>query len=76
MAAVEDLQPPLDRCQPVVGAANQDLVPVIHLDSASMVLLAHAAFPPKTMAEALAQIRANPGAVSCGGVQNTVSRMV
>jgi tripartite-type tricarboxylate transporter receptor subunit TctC len=44
----------------------RDLAPVIHLDVASMVLIAHPAFPPATTAELLAFIKANPGKVSCG----------
>ncbi len=43
----------------------RELAPVIHLDVASMVLLASTGFPPKTVAEVIAQIRAKPGAVSC-----------
>ncbi len=43
----------------------RELTPVIHLDVASMVLLASTGFPPKTVAEVIAQIRAKPGAVSC-----------
>ena len=31
-----------------------------------MVLIAHPAFPPKTTADVLAFIKANPGKVSCG----------
>jgi len=44
----------------------RDLAPVVHLDIASMVLIAHPAFPPATMADVLAFIKANPGKVSCG----------
>src|SRR6185369_14207469 len=44
----------------------RDLAPVIHLDIASMVLIAHPAFAPKTTADVLAFIKANPGKVSCG----------
>jgi tripartite-type tricarboxylate transporter receptor subunit TctC len=44
----------------------RDLAPVIHLDIASMVLVAHPAFPPATTADVLAFIKANPGKVSCG----------
>jgi tripartite-type tricarboxylate transporter receptor subunit TctC len=44
----------------------RDLAPVIHLDTASMVLLAHPSFAPTTTAEVLAFVKANPGKVSCG----------
>ena len=44
----------------------RDLAPVIHLDIASMVLLAHPSFAPSNLAEVLAQIKANPGKVTCG----------
>jgi tripartite-type tricarboxylate transporter receptor subunit TctC len=44
----------------------RDLAPVIHLDNASMVLIAHPSFPPQTTAEVLAFIKANPGKVNCG----------
>jgi len=44
----------------------RDLAPVIHLDFASMVLIAHPAFPPATTSDVLAYIKANPGKVSCG----------
>ncbi len=43
----------------------RELAPVIHLDSASMVLLTHPSFPAKTVAEVIAQARAKPGSVSC-----------
>ncbi len=43
----------------------KDLVPVIHLDSASMVLLAHPAFAAGSVAEVIALARAKPGSVSC-----------
>ena len=43
----------------------KDLAPVIHLDSAWMVLLSTPAFPASTVAEVIAQVRARPGAVSC-----------
>ena len=43
----------------------KELAPVIHLDSAWMVLLANPAFPAGTVAEVIAQARARPGAVSC-----------
>src|SRR5262245_30182360 len=44
----------------------RDLAPLIHLDNASMVLVAHPSFPPKSTAEVLDYIRANPGKVNCG----------
>lgn len=44
----------------------KELVPVIYLDSASLVLVASNAFGVKTPAEVIERIRANPGAVSCG----------
>jgi tripartite-type tricarboxylate transporter receptor subunit TctC len=44
----------------------RDLAPVIHLDNASMVLIAHPGFPPRTTAEVIAFIKANPGKVNCG----------
>jgi tripartite-type tricarboxylate transporter receptor subunit TctC len=44
----------------------RDLAPVIHLDIASMVLIAHPAFPPTSTAEVLSYIKANPGKVTCG----------
>lgn len=44
----------------------QQLAPVIYLASNTLWLLASNAFPPKTVTEVLAQIRANPGTVSCG----------
>jgi tripartite-type tricarboxylate transporter receptor subunit TctC len=43
----------------------KELAPVIHLDSAWMVLLSNPAFPARTVAEVIAQARARPGAVSC-----------
>jgi len=43
----------------------KELAPVIHLDSAWMVLLVNPAFPAGTVAEVVAQARARPGAVSC-----------
>ena len=43
----------------------KELAPVIHLDSAWMVLLSNPAFPASTVAEVIAQARAKPGAVSC-----------
>jgi tripartite-type tricarboxylate transporter receptor subunit TctC len=44
----------------------RDLAPVIHLDTASMVLIAHPSFPAKSTAEVISHIKANPGKVSCG----------
>lgn len=44
----------------------RDLAPVIHLDNASMVLLAHPSFAATNVADVLAQIKANPGRVTCG----------
>jgi tripartite-type tricarboxylate transporter receptor subunit TctC len=44
----------------------RDLAPVIHLDIASMVLIAHPGFPPASTAEVLTYIKANPGKVTCG----------
>lgn len=44
----------------------RDLAPLIHLDNASMVLIAHPAFPPATLAEVLSYIKANPGKATCG----------
>ena len=44
----------------------RDLAPVIHLDNASMVLIAHPGFPAKSVADVIAQIRAQPGKVTCG----------
>ena len=44
----------------------RDLAPVIHLDNASMVLIAHPAFAPATLAEVLGEIKAHPGRVTCG----------
>jgi tripartite-type tricarboxylate transporter receptor subunit TctC len=44
----------------------RDLAPVIHLDTASMVLVARTGFPPKTTSDVLAYIRANPGKTTCG----------
>src|SRR5215467_6493335 len=43
----------------------KELAPVIHLDSAWMVLLSSPAFPASTVADVIAQVRARPGAVSC-----------
>jgi tripartite-type tricarboxylate transporter receptor subunit TctC len=44
----------------------RDLAPVIHLDNASMVLIAHPGFAPATFAEVLGEIKAHPGRVTCG----------
>jgi tripartite-type tricarboxylate transporter receptor subunit TctC len=44
----------------------RDLAPVIHLDNASMVLIAHPGFAPTTLAEVLSEIKAHPGHVTCG----------
>jgi len=44
----------------------RDLAPVIHLDTASMLLVARPGFPPSNTAEVLAYIRANPGKATCG----------
>jgi tripartite-type tricarboxylate transporter receptor subunit TctC len=44
----------------------RELAPVIHLDNASLVLVANPAFPPANLADLLAYIRANPGKVTCG----------
>jgi len=44
----------------------RDLAPVIHLDNASMVLIAHPSFTATTVPEVIAQIKANPGKVTCG----------
>jgi len=44
----------------------RDLAPVIHLDNASMVLIAHPSYAPGTVSEVLADIKARPGQVSCG----------
>jgi tripartite-type tricarboxylate transporter receptor subunit TctC len=44
----------------------RELAPVIHLDNASMVLIAHPGFAPKTLAEVLGEIKAHPGRVTCG----------
>jgi tripartite-type tricarboxylate transporter receptor subunit TctC len=43
----------------------KEFAPVIHLDSAWMVLLTTPAFPASTVAEVISQARAKPGAVSC-----------
>jgi len=44
----------------------RDLAPVIHLDNASMVMLAHPSFAPTNVADVLAEIKAHPGEVTCG----------
>ena len=44
----------------------RDLAPVIHLDNASMVLIAHPSFPPQNLAEVLAYVKSNPGKATCG----------
>src|SRR3954465_12053815 len=44
----------------------RDLAPVIHLDNASMVLIAHPSYAPSTVTDVLADIKARPGQVSCG----------
>src|SRR5258706_10172280 len=44
----------------------RELAPVIHLDNASMLLIAHPSFPPATLAEVLGEIKAHPGRVTCG----------
>src|SRR5437764_11504601 len=44
----------------------RDLMPVIHLDNASMVLIAHPSYAPGTVADVLNDIKARPGQVSCG----------
>src|SRR5881394_2671921 len=44
----------------------RDLAPVIHLDNASMVLIANPAFPPSNLAEVLAFVKSNPGKATCG----------
>ncbi len=44
----------------------RDLAPVIHLDNASMVLIANPVFPPATLSEVISFVKANPGRVTCG----------
>ena len=44
----------------------RDLAPLIHLDNASMVLIANPAFPPTTLGEVLSFVRSNPGKATCG----------
>jgi tripartite-type tricarboxylate transporter receptor subunit TctC len=43
----------------------KELAPVIHLDSAWMLLLSNPAFPASTVADVIAQVRAKAGGVSC-----------
>ena len=43
----------------------KELAPVIHLDSASMVLLTSPTFPAGSVSEVIALARAKPGSVSC-----------
>ena len=42
------------------------LAPVIHLDNASMVMIAHPSYSARTVADVLNDIKARPGEVSCG----------
>ena len=44
----------------------RDLAAVIHLDNASMVLIANPVFPPATLSEVISFVKANPGRVTCG----------
>ena len=44
----------------------RDLAPVIQMASNTMLLLASSAFAPRSVSEVIAQIRSNPGMVSCG----------
>ena len=44
----------------------RELAPVIHLDSASMVLVTRPDFPAKSARELVSYIGANPGKASCG----------
>lgn len=44
----------------------RDLAPVIHLDNASMVLIANPSFPPTNLAEVISYIKKNPGKATCG----------
>ena len=46
-------------------APFKELAPVLHLDSASMVLLTSPAFPAGSVSEVIALARAKPGSVSC-----------
>src|SRR5262245_64799360 len=43
----------------------RDVAPVIHLDNASMVLIANPGFPPTNLSEVLSFIRNNPGKATC-----------
>lgn len=43
----------------------KELAPVMHVDSASMVLLTSTGFPANSVTEVIAMIRAKPGSVSC-----------
>jgi tripartite-type tricarboxylate transporter receptor subunit TctC len=49
-----------------VSVHPSELAPVIQTTSLPLVLLAHPGFPAKTVGEVIAQIKARPGAVSCG----------
>jgi len=44
----------------------RDLAPVIHLDSASMVLVSRPGFPARSTTDVLSYIRGNPGKATCG----------
>src|SRR6185295_9255657 len=44
----------------------RDLAPVIHLDNASMVLIANPGFAPTNLQEVISFVRANPGRATCG----------
>ena len=44
----------------------RELAPVIQMAANTMLLLANSAFAPKTVAEVIANIRANDGKVTCG----------
>ena len=44
----------------------RELAPVIQMASNTLLMLASGNFAPKTVAEVIAQIKANPGGVSCG----------
>jgi len=43
----------------------KELAPVMHVDSASMVLLTSTGFPANSVADVIAMVRAKPGSVSC-----------